>query len=162
MLTLLLAMSLGNIQNTAAEQDQAPFDFQGVVLGTVFSSLAPKFKPSECQQKKHERVCGTPPINFLNVPASVKYSFKVVDGSEFLYKIDVFVLSNASDTLITDALQKKWGGPYRVRYQSYTWRRSKYLIEFDMLAGGSAIRYVNSEVQDMVKAEEAAEAASEL
>jgi hypothetical protein len=143
--------------------DVGPFDFQGVVLDTPFPALAKMFKPQQCSEVKRETVCVVDETTVLGGPARVEYRFRSgVEPEAKLYKIEVHLLDGLMTATAVDGLTKRWGNPQSASYTRWVWQRPRYRLDFLNLVGASAIRYVNTDVEDQVSAEKVAEAASGL
>ncbi|WP_288935057.1 hypothetical protein [uncultured Sphingomonas sp.] len=155
-----LAIALGLLAAPAMAADR--FDFQGVPIGEKYSSVAKLFAAKQCVSDKIQTVCTRTAQKTLGAPSTIKYYFAGSDVDKSLYKIDVYLLSNETDITVIDGLKKRWGDPTSVTTDQYGWRRDHDAIIFDMLVGGSIIKYVDLEIESKVKDLVAADAATGL
>lgn len=154
----ILSLALFATPLSAARQ---PFEFQGVALDAKYSDISNMFKEGQCKEGSGETVCVIGNATVIDFPSTVEYHFENVTAEKKLYKIQVYLLSDSAASKALGGLTQKWGSP-EPDYRRYIWRRGAYRITLLQVVGGSAITYLNRDMQDAFDKKVAASAAAGL
>ena len=132
----------------APASSAAPYDFQGVVLGSTAAAFHVRYPDARCTTTEAQQECVREDVGLADERVRVYYSFDTAGPDGPLYKIAIIFPYRATEA-VRSGLRGRWGAPKAIGNVSM-WTRERYQIVMkDALPGDySWVRIVDKVTED--------------